>query len=71
MVINAAAFTQVDQAEINQESAYRGNALGPRNLALATQEMDIPLVHFSTDYVFDGQHSRPYHEFDRPNPQPD
>ena len=68
VVINAAAFTQVDQAEINHESAYRGNALGPRNLALATQEMDIPLVHFSTDYVFDGQHSRPYHEFDRPNP---
>jgi len=68
VVINAAAFTQVDQAEINQESAYRGNALGPRNLALATQEMDIPLVHFSTDYVFDGLQSRPYHEFDRPNP---
>jgi dTDP-4-dehydrorhamnose reductase len=68
VVINAAAFTQVDQAETNQESAYRGNALGPRNLALITQEMNIPLVHFSTDYVFDGQQSRPYHEFDRPNP---
>ncbi len=68
MVLNAAAFTQVDQAETNQEAAYRGNALGPRNLALATNEMGIPLVHFSTDYVFDGQQSRPYHEFDRPNP---
>lgn len=67
-VINAAAFTQVDQAETNQEAAYRGNALGPRNLALATQEAGIPLVHFSTDYVFDGRQSRPYHEFDRPNP---
>ncbi|MEX0830358.1 MAG: dTDP-4-dehydrorhamnose reductase [Nitrospirales bacterium] len=68
IVINAAAFTQVDQAETHQEAAYRGNALGPRNLALATKEMNIPLVHFSTDYVFDGRQSRPYHEFDRPNP---
>jgi dTDP-4-dehydrorhamnose reductase len=68
MVLNAAAFTRVDQAETHQEAAYRGNALGPRNLALATHERDIPLVHFSTDYVFDGQQSRPYHEFDRPNP---
>jgi dTDP-4-dehydrorhamnose reductase len=68
VVINAAAFTQVDQAEKNQEAAHRGNALGPKNLALATCENDIPLVHFSTDYVFDGQQSRPYHEFDRTNP---
>jgi len=68
IVINAAAFTQVDQAETNQDAAYRGNALGPRNLALATKEMNIPLVHFSTDYVFDGRQSCPYHEFDRPNP---
>jgi dTDP-4-dehydrorhamnose reductase len=68
IMMNAAAFTQVDQAETNQDVAYRGNALGPRNLALATKEMNIPLVHFSTDYVFDGRQSRPYHEFDRPNP---
>lgn len=68
VVLNAAAFTQVDQAETNQETAYRGNALGPRNLAIATNAMNIPLVHFSTDYVFDGRQIRPYHEFDRPNP---
>lgn len=68
IVINAAAFTQVDQAETHQEAAYRGNALGPRNLALATKEMNVPLVHFSTDYIFDGRQSRPYHEFDQPNP---
>jgi len=68
MVLNTAAFTQVDQAETNQEAAYRGNALGPRNLAITTNAMNIPLVHFSTDYVFDGRQSRPYHEFDRPNP---
>ena len=68
IVINAAAFTQVDQAETNEEAAYRGNALGPKNLALVTKEIGIPLAHFSTDYVFDGRQSRPYHEFDRPNP---
>ncbi len=68
MVINAAAFTQVDQAETQQEAAYRGNALGPRNLAIVTKEMKIPLVHFSTDYVFDGRETRAYHEFDHPNP---
>ena len=68
IVLNAAAFTQVDEAETHQEAAFRGNALGPRNLALVTREMGIPLVHFSTDYVFDGQQSRPYHEFDQPNP---
>jgi dTDP-4-dehydrorhamnose reductase len=68
IVINAAAFTQVDQAETYQEAAYRANALGPRNLALVTKEIGIPLVHFSTDYVFDGRQSRPYHEFDRLNP---
>ncbi len=68
IVVNAAAYTQVDQAETHQEAAYRSNALGPKNLALTTQEIGIPLVHFSTDYVFDGQQSRPYHEFDEPNP---
>ena len=68
LVMNAAAFTQVDQAETHQDAAFRGNALGPRNLALATKDMNVPLVHFSTDYVFDGRQSRPYHEFDRPNP---
>lgn len=68
MVINAAAFTQVDEAEINQETAYRSNALGPKNLAVVTEDLHIPLVHFSTDYVFDGRLTRPYHEFDRPNP---
>ncbi len=68
VVINAAAFTQVDAAETKQEAAYRGNALGPRNLAVVTYELGIALVHFSTDYVFDGRQTRPYHEFDRTNP---
>jgi dTDP-4-dehydrorhamnose reductase len=68
VVINAAAFTQVDDAEINPDAAYRGNALGPRNLAVVTYDMGISLVHFSTDYVFDGLQTRPYHEFDSTNP---
>ena len=68
IVLNAAAFTQVDQAETESEAAYRVNALGPHNLALATAELAIPLLHVSTDYVFDGQAERPYHEFDQPHP---
>lgn len=68
IVINAAAFTQVDEAEVKQDAAYRGNALGPRNLAVVTNDLGMTLIHFSTDYVFDGQQNRPYHEFDRTNP---
>lgn len=68
IVINAAAFTQVDEAEVKQDAAYRGNALGPRNLAVVTNDLGMTLIHFSTDYVFDGHQNRPYHEFDRTNP---
>ena len=68
LVINAAAFTKVDDAETKQDAAYQANALGPRNLAVVTYDMEMPLVHFSTDYVFDGRQTRPYHEFDRTNP---
>lgn len=69
LVINAAAYNRVDDAETDVEGAFRGNALGPRNLALATAEAGIPLVHVSTDYVFPGTATRPYHEWDRPDPQ--
>lgn len=68
IVINAAAFTSVDAAETAPEAAYRVNALGPRNLALASAERATPLLHISSDYVFDGRAERPYHEFDRPGP---
>lgn len=68
MVVNAAAYTRVDDAETDIDAAFRVNALGPRNLALATAENGVPLLHVSTDYVFDGKATRPYHEFDRPNP---
>ena len=69
VVINAAAYNDVDGAETHPDDAYAVNALGPRNLAVATAERGVPLMHVSTDYVFDGTSRRPYHEFDRPNPR--
>ena len=68
IVINAAAYTNVDGAETDQPGAYKLNAVAPRNLAVASYERDLPLVHVSTDYVFDGLSNRPYHEFDHTNP---
>lgn len=68
VVINAAAYTNVDGAETDQAGAYKLNAVAPRNLAIATAEHNLPLVHVSTDYVFDGLSNRPYHEFDPTNP---
>ena len=68
VVINAAAFNDVDGAEAHPEEAYAGNALGPRNLAVATAAGGIPLLHVSSDYVFDGRAKRPYTEFDPTNP---
>lgn len=68
LVVNAAAWNRVDDAETDREGAFRGNALGPRNLAVATAEAAIPLLHVSTDYVFDGRAGRPYHEYDAPCP---
>lgn len=69
LVINAAAYNNVDGAESDHLAAYCGNALGPRNLAVATAKHSLPLLHVSTDYVFDGNGKRPYHEYDFPNPQ--
>ena len=68
-VVNAAAYNAVDGAESDPEGAFAGNAVGPRHLALASAERELPLVHVSSDYVFDGCAGRPYHEFDATNPQ--
>jgi dTDP-4-dehydrorhamnose reductase len=67
-VINAAAYTAVDKAEGDREAAFRINAEAPGVLARACAAAGIPLVHYSTDYVFDGQGVRPYREDDRPGP---
>jgi dTDP-4-dehydrorhamnose reductase len=63
-IINAAAYTAVDKAESEPEAAHAINALGPEHLARAAAELDIPLLHLSTDYVFDGQKSGAYTEDD-------
>ena len=54
IVINSAAYTDVDGCETNQDLAYAVNGQGVKNLALACRQIDCPLVHVSTDYVFDG-----------------
>ncbi len=69
LVLNAAAYTDVDGAESHPEDAYRVNVDGPRVLAEKTSQRQIPLLHMSTDYVFDGTKSEPYNEHDEPNPQ--
>jgi dTDP-4-dehydrorhamnose reductase len=68
VVINAAAYNQVDVAEKEPQAAYMINGLAVRNLALACRQMDARLVHFSTDYVFDGLAGRAYVEQDVPRP---
>jgi dTDP-4-dehydrorhamnose reductase len=67
-VVNAAAFTDVDACETQKELAFRINAEGPRNLAGTCRDLDIPLLHISTDYVFDGEKAEPYVEEDQPRP---
>lgn len=68
IVFNAAAYNQVDVAESEPAAAFQANALGVRNLALACRQADARLVHFSTDYVFDGTLGRPYEETDATHP---
>ena len=68
LVINAAAYTAVDQAEQERELAFAINAEAPRAIADACFELDIPLIHYSTDYVFDGSKTTPYREADTPHP---
>jgi dTDP-4-dehydrorhamnose reductase len=68
LVLNAAAYNQVDVAEREPQAAFLANALGVRNLALACRQTDARFVHFSTDYVFDGSAGRPYTENDPTHP---
>jgi dTDP-4-dehydrorhamnose reductase len=67
-VINAAAFTAVDAAESEPESAHRVNAMGPEILALQCRERNIRFLHVSTDFVFDGTQGHPYAPDAEPNP---
>jgi len=68
LIINCAAYTNVDEAEKQEHLALSVNGLGVQNLCILCQEHGIPLVHFSTDYVFDGSKPGPYTIYDSPNP---
>lgn len=68
VVINAAAYTDVDACESHAQQAYAVNAAGPANLAKACRENGATLVHVSTDYVFDGRKRTPYQPDDLPGP---
>jgi len=68
LVVNAAAYTAVDKAEQESELAWQINARAPAAIASACASLDIPVIHFSTDYVFDGQGQRAYKENDLTHP---
>ena len=67
-IVNCAAYTAVDRAEDDRESAFQINSAGIKNLAIVAREIKAAVVHFSTDYVFDGTGDRPYTEEDPVNP---
>jgi dTDP-4-dehydrorhamnose reductase len=67
-LIHTAAFTNVDACETEPETAYLVNGLGTRNVVIACEEIRCPVVHISSDYVFDGTKTAPYDEWDSPNP---
>jgi dTDP-4-dehydrorhamnose reductase len=68
IVINPAAYTNVDGCETNCELAFKANSIGARNLAIACEKVGAKLVQISTDYVFSGNDTVPYREYDVPNP---
>jgi dTDP-4-dehydrorhamnose reductase len=68
LVVNCAAYTQVDKAEEESEKAFLVNGIGVQNLALACHEVGIPLCHISTDYVFNGENDTAYTPFDNTEP---
>jgi dTDP-4-dehydrorhamnose reductase len=69
MIINAAAYTDVDKAESEIQLAHKVNTEAPGVLAEKASQLNIPMIHFSTDYVFDGLKNEPYLETDKANPQ--
>lgn len=68
IIINCAAYTNVDACESNEDLAFKINALGPRNLAIISNEVNAKLVHVSTDYVFSGEGTVPFKEYDETIP---
>ena len=68
VIVNCAAYTDVDKAEEEPEKAFLFNGIGARNLALVCRDLDIDLCHISTDYVFDGTKEGPYTPDDLANP---
>ncbi len=68
-VINCAAYTDVNGCEYNRDTAFKANALGPRNLAIAADKTGAKLIHISTDYVFSGVGNSPHIEWDKCDPQ--
>jgi len=68
IIVNCAAFTNVDKCETEREAAFNVNTLGPKHIALAAEECGARLIHISTDFVFDGNSNRPYAEDDHTNP---
>ena len=69
VVINCSAYTAVDKAEDEEDLAYQVNAVGPENLAFVSKQFDIPVIHISTDYVFDGSKIGAYVEHDETGPK--
>lgn len=68
-IVNCAAHTAVDACETQQEAAYKINAIGPRNLSIAAAQVHAKIIQISTDYVFPGNATVPYVEFDQTGPQ--
>ncbi|MDH3649574.1 MAG: dTDP-4-dehydrorhamnose reductase [Saprospiraceae bacterium] len=69
IVINCAAYTAVDQAEVEKELAFATNAYGAQNMARACAKLNVPLVHFSSDYVYHNKFRRPLRESDPTRPK--
>lgn len=68
VIINCAAYTNVDGCENDKDAVFKVNAIGPRNLAIASEKFGIKLLQVSTDYVFNGEDNVPFKEYDIPQP---